>query len=142
MTSLLFGFALTMTVIISLALIKGILSLFKRVAVFEYERGLKYSHGRFKDVLLPGYHWIFTYTTTVTKIDIRQKFITINGQEVISADGITMKVSIAANYEILDLNICINEVENYQQALYLTLQLALREVIASASVDELLNNRL
>jgi regulator of protease activity HflC (stomatin/prohibitin superfamily) len=141
MTSLLFSFTLIMMIIISIALIKGILSLFKRVTVYEYERGLQYSHGKFRNVLLPGHHWIFSYTTTVTKFDIRQKFTSINGQEVISADGITLRVSMAARYEIADLNTCINGVENYQQALYLTLQMGLREIVASASVDELLENR-
>ncbi len=114
---------------------------FKRITIFEYERGLKYSKGRFKKVLEPNQYWFFAYNTLIAKIDIRPKFVSIIGQEVLSSDGVSLKVSIAAKYEIIDPNIAINKIESYQQALYLVLQLALREIIGSAKIDELLEKR-
>ncbi len=114
---------------------------FKRITIFEYERGLKYSKGKFKKILNPGQYWIFTYSTSIRKVDIRPKFVSITGQEIISADSITLKISIAAKYEIIKPDIAVNHSENYQEAFYLILQLALREIIGLAKIDEVLEKR-
>ncbi len=114
---------------------------FKRITIFEYEKGLKYSKGKFKKVLGPGQYWIFQKNTVVTKVDVRPKFVSISGQEVLSSDSIVLKVSLAAKYEIKDPDVAINKVENYAEAFYLILQLALREIIGSSKIDEILEKR-
>src|SRR5258705_10093302 len=112
-----------------------------RVTVFEYEQGLRYRGGRFAGVLGAGPHWIYRPTTIVRRVDTRPRFASLSGQEVLSSDGVTIKVTIAARYEIADAGIAINKVENYQEALYLTLQLALREIVGQATIDEVLTRR-
>ena len=67
--------------------------------------------------------------------------MSIAGQEVLSSDGVTLKVSLAANYEIIDPNIAINKVQSFQDALYLELQLSLREIIGVADIDTVLAGR-
>ena len=112
-----------------------------RVTVFEYQQGLRYSGGRFAGVLGAGPHWIFRPTTVIHRVDIRPKFVSLGGQEVLSKDGVTLKLTIAARYEIADAGVAVNKIENYQEALYLTLQLALREIVGQASIDEVLAQR-
>ena len=74
----------------------------REVTVFEYERGLYYIEGRFREILPPGrYRW-FNRRTTIQKADMRVQTVAVTGQEVLSADAITLKVSIAAQYEISD----------------------------------------
>lgn len=114
---------------------------FTKVTIFEYERGLKYHNGKFNKLLRPGQYWFSTYSTTVNKVDIRPRFVSIVGQEVLSADSISLKVSIAAQYEIADPYIAINRIESYQESLYIVLQLALREIVGSAKIDQLLEGR-
>ncbi|MBI2267679.1 MAG: slipin family protein [Armatimonadetes bacterium] len=111
------------------------------ITIFEHERGLKYHKGRFVKILGPGRYRIFTPVTTVSRIDVRTRFVSIAGQEVLSSDGITLKVSLAAQYDIADPHVAVNKVENYQQAFYLLLQLALREIIGQAKIDEVLEKR-
>lgn len=113
----------------------------RRITIFEYERGLVYTNGRFTKILMPGQHWILTFFTTLLKVDIRPRFVSIPGQEVLSVDGVTLKVSLAAKYEIADPNVAINKVENYATGLYLELQMALREIVGSVKIDELLEKR-
>ena len=112
-----------------------------RVTVFEYEHGLRYRGGRFAGVLGAGPHWIFRPTTVIRKVDARPKFVSLGGQEVLSKDGVTLKLTIAARYEIADAGVAVNKIENYQEALYLTLQLALREIVGQAAIDEVLAQR-
>lgn len=113
----------------------------KRITILEYERGVKYVRGKFRKIVEPGQYWYLPFFSIIQKIDIRPRFVSITGQEVLSSDGVTLKVSLAANYQLSDPNIAINKVQNYQEALYLELQLALREIIGSANIDTILENR-
>ena len=111
------------------------------VTVFEYERGLRYRKGRFKGVVEPGRHWIYRPQTVIRKVDVRPRFVSIAGQEVLSADGVTLKVSLAAEYALDDPDTAINKVESFELALYLTLQFALREIIGQTNIDDVLSRR-
>lgn len=115
--------------------------LVKSITVFEYERGLKYINGKFVAILEPGKYWFLNLFTTITKIDIRPKFVSITGQEILSSDGVTLKISLAANFSVSDPYKAINNVEKYQEALYLILQMALRAIIGKTRIDELLEKR-
>jgi len=111
------------------------------VTVYEFERGLRYTRGRFRGVLGPGKYWLWAPTTTVRKVDIRPRVVPVAGQEVLSADGVALKVSLAARFRVLDPALALNGVESYEVALYTALQLALRAVIAASPIEELLQNR-
>lgn len=112
-----------------------------RVTIFEYERGLKYRKGKFVGVLGPGRHWIWAQSIVVNKIDVRPRFITISGQEVLSADSVTLKVSVTARYEIVDPNLAVNKIENVTEAFYAVVQLAIRDIIGSLKIDAILEQR-
>lgn len=113
-----------------------------RVTVFEYERGLKYVKGRFKQVLPPGQYWVWLFGSTfIRKVDIRPQYTSVAGQEVLTADGVGLKVSLTAVYEISDPAMAINQVADYRQALYLTLQNALRDLVGAIAIDDLMANR-
>ena len=113
----------------------------KRVTIFEHQKGLKYSRGRRGGVLGAGQYWIFPVFTTIVTVDIRPEFITIPGQDVISADGVTLKISLAAEYEVADPHQAINKTASYRNALYLTLQMALRGLVTADKIDDLMQNR-
>ena len=113
-----------------------------KITIYEYEKGLKYSKGRFKGILNAGMHWYAGFFVTIQRVDIRPKFVSISGQEVLSSDGVTLKISLAAQYEIKDIDRAINKLGTpYEEALYLILQLALREIITEIKVDEILEKR-
>ncbi len=112
-----------------------------RVTVFEYERGLKYVKGRFKQVLGPGQYWLLAFgSTTIRKVDMRPQYVSVPGQAVLTADGVGLKISLTAVYEISDPAQAINQVADYHQGLYLTVQTGLRQVISTVSMDDLLGN--
>ena len=113
----------------------------RRITILEYERGLKYKKGKFTEVLGPGCYWYLPSFATIHKIDVRPSYASISGQEVLSSDGVTIKISLAANYEVTDPHVAVNKVQNYRDALYLELQLALRDIIGSMDIDTVLNSR-
>ncbi len=113
---------------------------FKRTIIFEHERGLKYSKGKYVGYLLPG-RYFHTLDTTIQRLDIRLRTVTVGGQEVLSADGVSLKLSLVGQYEIVDANIAIHKVEYFQQALYIELQSALREIVSALKIDEVIEQR-
>lgn len=113
----------------------------KKTIVYNYEKGLLYKKGNFIKILDTGLYRIFRSTSVIKKVDIRTRFITVPGQELLSADSITLKVSLTAQFEIADPVIALTKVENYQEAFYLILQIALRETVGAAAIDDILQNR-
>ena len=113
----------------------------KLVTVFEYQKALKYTKGRYTTTLGPGQYWVLSSRSTVVPVDVRPEFITIPGQDVLSADGVTLKVSLAAQFEVSDPNVAVNKNANFRNSLYLFLQIALREIVGKEKIDALLENR-
>jgi regulator of protease activity HflC (stomatin/prohibitin superfamily) len=112
-----------------------------RITIFEFERGLEYRDGRFRGLIGPGSRWIFPRRTSIQRMDVRPRVTSVPGQEVLSADGVALKVSLAARYRVVDPAQAVNGVESYETALYTELQLALRAVIAGSSAEQLLDSR-
>ena len=118
---------ITLAVVILLVLLKVIP--FKQVIVYEYQRALKYSEGRYVGTMKPGQYWILPKFSSIVPVDIRPEFITIQGQDVLSADGVTLKVSLAAEFQVADPHVAINKNASFRNSLYLSLQMALREIV-------------
>ena len=113
----------------------------KHVIVYEYQKGLKYSKGRYSGTLDPGQYWIISTFASIVPVDVRPEFITIQGQDVLSADGVTLKVSLAAEFQVADPNVAINKNANFRTSLYLALQMSLREIVGAEKIDATLENR-
>jgi regulator of protease activity HflC (stomatin/prohibitin superfamily) len=113
----------------------------KNVIVYEYQRGLRYKKGRFVHTLDPGQYWVLQNFSAIVPVDVRPEFITIQGQDVLSADGVTLKVSLAAEFQVVDPNVAVNKNANFRTSLYLSLQVALREIVGKEKIDALLENR-
>jgi regulator of protease activity HflC (stomatin/prohibitin superfamily) len=116
-------------------------SIVRRVIVFEYERGLLFYNGKFKRILEPGLHWANGFVHTIQKVDMRSRSVSIAGQEVLSADNITIRISLAATFKIADPYQVTVSSSNYLEELYLLLQTQLRDLVGALPIDELLAKR-
>lgn len=132
---------LTILAIAILFIFISLLFWLNRVIIFEYQCGLLYNNGKYVKTLLPGPHWHFPPWQSIQKVDMRELTITIPGQEVLSSDNVSLKVSIAASYKVIDPYTAINKVLHYQDALYQVIQLNVRDIIGSLEVDALLARR-
>lgn len=114
----------------------------KRVTVFEFEVGVRYRNGRAAGTLGPGGHWIVPMFTSVTKVDMRQAFLAVPGQEVLTADGVGLKLTVVGRYQVVDAERALHAVAGYRDALYTQIQLAVREIVGTSPVDAVLEGRL
>jgi regulator of protease activity HflC (stomatin/prohibitin superfamily) len=125
----------------TVALVLYLFATFKRIVILEYQRGVKFVNGKIVGVLEPGRHWINKSNSQVTLEDMREKLVTLVGQEVLSSDGNTIKVSLAATYKVVDPVIAITANENFRTAVYTILQLSLRKFIGEIPIEEVLQKR-
>jgi regulator of protease activity HflC (stomatin/prohibitin superfamily) len=130
-----------LTLLFLLVLFTVVLGRSARTIVFEYERGLKFTRGRFAGVIEPGVYWHWPALTQIRKMDVRPSRAVVAGQEVLSADGIAIKGSILATFQIKNPERAVLGSDNYQVAIHSELQLALRAVASSLPIEELLRRR-
>ncbi len=113
----------------------------RRVTIREGQQGLKYRKGRLSAAVEPGQYLYIKHWTSFDVIDTRVQYVTIPGQEILTSDAVSIKLSIAATFRIADPLKAVTVVASFQEALYLEVQLVLREVVGGLSVDDLLAQR-
>lgn len=111
------------------------------VTVMEYQRALLYRNGRFARLLEPGLYRLLRWNTAVTVIDTRQAQLSLSGQDILCADGVSVRLTPALVYQIADPVIACHATASYEQAIYLTVQTLLRDLIAPLTVDEVIAQR-
>ena len=77
----------------------------------------------------------------MTLVDVRERELTIKGQEILTADKVAIRVSIIVQFRVADPKAAMHEVENYQERLYGDVQLAARRSLASMKLEEILTDR-
>jgi len=77
----------------------------------------------------------------VTLVDVRERDLTIKGQEILTADKVAIRVSIIVQFRVTDPRAALHEVANYEERLYSDVQLAARRSLASMPLEEILTNR-
>ena len=114
------------------------------VTVREHERGLLHVQGRFLRVLAPGRYAFWSTRESpvdVQSIDMRVTQATLAGQELMTRDKVTLRLSLTVEYAIEDPAVATHAVANVRDAIYLLVQLASRQFIAGVTLDELLAGR-
>lgn len=112
------------------------------LTIYEYEFGLLYKSGRYIGTLEPGHYRFWGWErASVTRISKRLQNIVVQGQEMLTADKVDIRVTLAAQYRVTDPEKAINDVEYFQSQLYQDLQLILREAVSAHELDTLLNER-
>jgi regulator of protease activity HflC (stomatin/prohibitin superfamily) len=114
------------------------------VTIRQHERGLKYVQGRFEELLAPGRYVFWNHPAArvaITTVDTRLQQLTITGQELMTRDKVTLRLTLTAEYAPTDAPVAAHAVADVKDALYLAVQLAAREFVAGVSLDELLEGR-
>lgn len=107
----------------------------------EYERGIKFSLGKYSKTLNPGWHLIIPIFQSFKKIDVRVKAVDVPEQEAITKDNVSIKINAVLYYKIFDASKAVLAVENFNFAVSQLAQTTMRNAVGSVSLDELLSNR-
>lgn len=112
-----------------------------KVVVQEWERVLVYRDGRFAEELGAGRHRRARRRQRFVRVAVRPRLLAVPGQEVLTADGLSVRVSLTALCRTADPRRWHEAVEDADALVYATVQVALREAVAARTLDELLAAR-
>ena len=107
----------------------------------EYERGVKYTLGKFSKIMNPGWNIVLPIFQSYDKVDIRTKAVDVPEQEAITKDNVSVKINAVIYYKIFDASKSVLAVENYYYAVSQLAQTTMRNVVGSVTLDELLSER-
>ena len=130
--------ALLVVVVVAALLFRYVIQV---VTVREFERGVRFRSGRLAGLLSPGTHVAVRPFSEIQVLDGRPTSVTVPRQEILTADGVAVKVTLLARYVVVDPVTAVTGDQAWLLALHATLQAGLRAVIAGRTVEEILATR-
>lgn len=107
----------------------------------QYERGLKFTMGRFTGIIDPGWRLIIPIFQSYRKVDIRVKAVDVPDQKAITRDNVSVTVNAVIYYKVASAEKAIIEVEDFRYAISQYAQTTMRNIVGEVTLDELLGNR-
>ena len=106
-------------------------------------RGLFFLDGEYRETFKPG---VFAFWKTGRKVEVktfemREQVLDISGQEIMTADRVTLRMNAVVSFRVADPLKSATEVEDFKQALYREAQLALRAVVGTRELDALFTGK-
>ena len=113
------------------------------VDVPEGQVGLLFADGALLRRLEPGAHllWALSRKPSVKLVDLRAQSLDVTGQEILTRDRVTLRVNLAADYQVVDAVTAATEVKDFTEALHRALQFAFRKSLGSKTLDEILADK-
>jgi regulator of protease activity HflC (stomatin/prohibitin superfamily) len=120
----------------------------REIIIKDTHRGLWYENGVLTRTLGAGRYvipvrWLAPWQPKieVVLVDMRERDLTIRGQEILTSDKVAIRVSIVVQFRVADPQAALHQVENYEDRLYTDVQLAARRSLASMTLEDILTNR-
>ncbi len=107
----------------------------------QYERGVKFTLGKFTGMMEPGWRIVWPVIQSYQKVDIRTKAVDVPDQNAITRDNVTVKVNAVIYYKVSNADKAIIEVEDFQYAISQYAQTTMRNIVGEVTLDELLSSR-
>ena len=109
--------------------------------VNQYERGVKFTFGRFTAVMEPGWRIVLPVIQSYQKVDVRIKAVDVPDQNAITRDNVSVKVNAVIYYKVSDAPKAVIEVEDFRYAISQYAQTTMRNIVGEVTLDELLSSR-
>jgi regulator of protease activity HflC (stomatin/prohibitin superfamily) len=126
-----------------LANLAGAGPLLEVVTIEAGHAGLFVKNGRHEATLGPGAHglWKGIAKARIEDVDLREQVADVAGQEIMTADKVTLRLNAVVTYKVVDPVKAVTAVEDFRQALYREAQLALRAAVGTRELDALLADK-
>lgn len=115
-----------------------------QATVNQHQRGLLYVQGRFERLLDPGRYAFWSHPdarVVVSLLDMRARQLTLAGQELMTRDKVTLRLTLTVEHAPADAQAVAHTVADVDASVYLLVQLAARDYLAGVTLDELLEGR-
>ncbi|MEX0320794.1 MAG: SPFH domain-containing protein [Puniceicoccaceae bacterium] len=105
--------------------------------------GVLYQDGDFDQLLQPGRYafWKDVGQVNVYTYDLREQVLDVTGQEIMTADKVTLRMNAVLTYRITDVRKVAETASDVEQVLYRELQLIIRAEVGGRTLDQLLADK-
>jgi regulator of protease activity HflC (stomatin/prohibitin superfamily) len=105
--------------------------------------GVLFIDGRYVDTLSPGEYafWKGPADAKVVEVDLRETMVDVSGQDIMTADKVTLRLNAVVTYKIVDAKKAVSQTDDVRQALYRDTQLVLRGVVGTRELDAFLTDK-
>jgi regulator of protease activity HflC (stomatin/prohibitin superfamily) len=108
----------------------------------EYERGVIFRLGRLlPSPKGPGIILVFAPIDRIVRVSLRQEALEVPPQDIITRDNVSVKVNAVCYFRVVDANLAMSQVQNYQYATSQLAQTTLRSIVGQFELDEILSQR-
>jgi regulator of protease activity HflC (stomatin/prohibitin superfamily) len=107
----------------------------------EYERGVIFLLGRFNGVRGPGLIIVVPVIQQMVRVDLRTRVFDVPPQDVISRDNVSVKVNAVVYFRVVEPELAIIQVANFNEATSQLSQTTLRSVLGKHELDQMLAER-
>ena len=107
----------------------------------QYQRGVKFTLGRYTGIMEPGWRLVIPVFQSYTKVDMRVRAVDVPDQEAITKDNISVRVNAVIYYRASAAEKVVLEVEDFVYAISQLAQTTMRNVVGEVELDELLSQR-
>jgi regulator of protease activity HflC (stomatin/prohibitin superfamily) len=113
------------------------------VIASEGNVAVRYVDGQLDAVLPAGRHaaWNTVRTVVLSVIDLRERVLAVNGQDVMTKDRVSLRLNLSATFKVKDAKRLAVVARAPDDVVYLAMQLAAREAVTTRTLDELLGLR-
>lgn len=121
----------------------GAMELLEETTVAEDHVGVLFQNGQYIETLDAGRYvfWKGIERVHVFQVDMSELSMDISGQEIMTADKVTLRMNGVVAYNVIDAQKAVRSTSDAKQALYRETQLALRAIVGSRQLDELLTDK-
>ncbi len=109
--------------------------------IYDFQRGLVLSLGKFSGMRNSGLQIIIPFYQEMRMVDLRIQTIDIPKQEVLSKDNVSAFINAVVYFKIINPESAIFNVQDYRAAVFQHSQTAIRDVVGSRTLDQLLTDR-
>ena len=117
--------------------------IFTKIEVAEYQKARLYFNKKLERILDAGtyYFWNTSVKVDVGFVDTRLTQMNITGQEILTADKVSIRVNFVCNYRVTDFVRILTEIDDYEEQMHVAAQLALREYVGRYKLDDILESK-
>lgn len=111
--------------------------------VDRHHAGVVFVDGEYVETLAPGQYawWRGLAEAKVVEVELREQALDIAGQDIMTADKVTLRMNALVNYRVVDPRKSVMVSDGAVQSLYREAQLALRAVVGTRELDSFLSDK-
>jgi len=116
---------------------------YTKIEVAESQKARLYFNQKLEGILDAGtyYFWKTPVKVDVRFVDTRLTQMDITGQEILTADKVSLRINFVCHYRVTDYVKIETEIDDFAEQLHVAAQLALREYVGRYKLDDILENK-